>query len=388
MRLRLYGLLAGIGFSCLGPPAAQAEETAKFGYAGGFNFESADGRTQVKLTNRVQVLYAYNDPTAADAEGTFRIRRYKFNLEGHAFGDWKFKLQTNLASGSVLGENEQLLEDAQLQYARHAWVQPWIGQGKAFFGRQLLTSSGKLQFVDRSIATGRFAAQRQIGVGLVGHDEHRRFEYNVGIYNGEGVNKTRNRGGDYLTVARLVYTPFGEVKLEEGAHDYPASSKLAIGVAGYSNELEPTTETELVVVFDPSTGDPTGEIDEVTVAGRPKWSVRRLGLELAYKIRGFSLLGEYFDETREPAGASDVETDGYHLQAGYLFPNRRAEVALRRSAIDPDAVDADLTESGIAGSWYFARHDYKVQADFHRLDSDDNPALDTDVLRVQMQFAF
>ena len=54
---------------------------------------------------------------------------------------------------------------------RNPLAVPWIGQGKAFFGRQELTSSGRQQFVDRSNVNTRFAAGRDQGIGLTGSTE-------------------------------------------------------------------------------------------------------------------------------------------------------------------------------------------------------------------------
>jgi phosphate-selective porin len=311
-------------------------------------------------------------------------------MEGHAFHDWEFKLQTNVASGSVLGENDRLLEDAYLQYTKYGMAQPWLGQGKAWFGRQELISSGKLQFVDRSIASERFAAKRHVGVGLVGITESDTFEYNVGIYNGEGLNKKDNPGGDFLYVGRVVYTPFGEYKLSESAFDYPESSKLAIGISAFRNTAPATTRTELQVVTDETTGLPTGEIVEISLPDDPETDVDRLGLEIAYKIRGFNAIGEYYTETAEPDGGSDSDTDGWYAQLAYLFPNRKLEVAGRYSEISPDTAgpSADLSEAGVAVSYYLSEHDYKIQADYRVLGNDVAPDADADELRLQMQFVF
>src|SRR6185295_13326213 len=222
------GALAGLGVLGLHASLALGAET-------GFQFQSADGRHQMEINNRVQVRFTQANPDVGDSEGAFRIRRYKFKIDGKVYDHWKFRLQVNFASGSVAGENEKLLEDAYFQYTAKHWIQPWLGQGKAWFGRQELTSSGKQQFVDRSIASERFAASRQTGVGIVGQNSEKTFEYDLGVFNGEGINKKDNPGGDYMVVARAVYMPFGEYKLEESALDAPESSKLSVGLAVLTN---------------------------------------------------------------------------------------------------------------------------------------------------------
>jgi phosphate-selective porin len=393
MKSRWLGVL--LSALLLSVPAALAEEqgetekTDRFSYDKGLKFESGDGRFGFTINNRAQIRFTEEQPDEGESESAFRIRRYKFKIEGFAFRHWKFKLQTNFASGSVRGNNDALLEDVEFQYSKHRLLQPWLGQGKAFFGRQELTSSGNLQFVDRSIASERFAAKRHIGVGLVGLDQDSRFEYNLGVYNGEGINRVDNPGDGLLAVGRAVWTPLGKVGLAESAFDYPESSRLAVGASAYSNKLEATTTNELVVVTDPGTGLPTGEVDTVTVQLLPQRDVVRGGVELAYKLRGFNAVAEWYTESQETDGAADADTDGGYAQVAYLFPGRRFEVAGRYSVISPDVSgpSADLTEEGVAVSYYLLEHLYKIQGDYRRLGNDATDA-DTDEFRLQFQFVF
>jgi hypothetical protein len=193
-----------------------------------------------------------------------------------------------------------------------------------------------------------------------------------------------------LAVGRFVYTPLGKVGLAESSLDYPETSRLAVGVSGYSNKIEATTTTELVVVTDPLTGLPTGEVDQVVVPDQPQRDVVRAGAELVYKRKGVNAVAEYYTETVETEGAPDADTDGWYAQVGYLFPGRKLEVAGRYSVISPDVAGAstDRTEEGVALSYYISEHTYKVQGDYRRLADDANPAADTDEIRLQMQFVF
>jgi hypothetical protein len=318
----------------LAATAAASEETTEKdrGFAGwddGFGFESADGAHALEISNRVQVRFTHEDPDAGEGKGSFRVPRYKLKLEGHVWDHWAFLFQANLASGSVEGDNDRLLEDAWLQYTKHGWAQPGVGQAKAWFGRQELISSGKQQFVDRSIASRRFAASRQIGASVIGRDEGRRFEYNLGLYNGEGINRTENLDDEFMTVGRFVFTPFGEVKLEESSLGRPSEPRLAVGVAGLLNSVA-------VELMPPLGGSIL--VDQ---------SVDRLGAEVVFLLGGFNASGEYFTETAEEASLAplggaqlvDVDTDGYWVQAGWLFP-RDVEIAGRVSQILPDVSGA------------------------------------------------
>ena len=183
-----------------------------------------------------------------------------------------------------------------------------------------------------------------------------------------------------MFVGRVVWTPFGEMKLTEPALSRPETSKFAVGLKAAQDTL---TEE-----FDPGGGDPAYDVDtEVTV----------YGVELAYKIHGFSFVGEYFRRSAEfiDSGTASVvdlgelEEDLYYAQAGYVFANH-LEVAGRYAVVDPrdTLVDEAETEIGLAISYYISDNSYKVQADYREIDFAGDPLKDTQIARVQFQFMF
>lgn len=357
-------------------PEKKDESAGKLSYNKGFSFVSADRQFTMKLSSRIQARYTMTDPEVGDGVGSFRIRRMKTTFEGMAFGDWKYKIQANWVGGTVVNSvsqsssgsvsssrsNGPVLEDAQIEYMRNPLAVPWIGQGKSFFGRQELTSSGRQQFVDRSIVSGRFAPGRDQGIGLTGANEAKTWEYNLGVYNGNGINQSTNDNEDYLTVGRLVWTPFGEYKLEESALDYPASPRLVLGVSGLQN----------------TTGTGTSERE-----------ITRLGAEFGFKVNGLNMIGEYYTEEADPVTGAQVDTDGFYYQLGYLFPNRIFEIAGRYAVISPDvAVDSDQIETRLGINAYFSKsHDYKLQADYGQIEDELRNTKDKEA-RLQLQLAF
>jgi hypothetical protein len=324
-----------------------------------FDVSWKGGKTTIKtkdakidIGSRVQFRYTHDDPEDGDSKGSFRVRRAKFAVSGTIYEVWKFKTQAVWSGGSTT------LEDAYIEYTKNPMATIWFGQGKAWFGRQELTSSGSQQFVDRSITSARFAAGRDQGVSLVGKNPAKTFEYGVGVYNGNGRNKSSNDDDDYLTVGRVVWTPFGEYKLAESSLDYPDSPKLALGVA----------------ILENTDGDD---------------DVERVGAELAFKLRGFNTVAEYYTETLDLLGGGSVDTDGYYVQAGYLFPNRMFEIAGRYAVVRPDLAggSVDETETGIAFSYYLKKHGQKLQADLRQVEEDATGTTD-DQIRVQYQIVF
>jgi phosphate-selective porin OprO and OprP len=288
----------------------------------------------MNLGTRFQLRYTYTDPDEGPEVGSFSVRRARFSVYGDAYRHFNYALQLEMAGSAV-----QLI-DANIRYRVASMATLWAGQGKAYFGRQQLVSSGNLNFVDRSEADTRFSAKRQAGIALIGQNESQTFEYNLGIYNGNGIN-TANDNGKYMKTARVVLTPFGAYPLTESAHDYPESPKLAIGVAGLH-----TTEGV--------SSDETG--------------ITRLNIESAFMIKGFNFMGEFYLENAEPVNMSSYQTIGWYTQAGFLLPGRRNEIVFRYAVIDSEEnFTSDLVETGVAFSHYFYGHRAKLQADLRNI---------------------
>lgn len=357
MSIKNAAVLIAIAMSALAPAGAHAadEDKGEAGWGKGAYFESSDGKFSLELGSRVQVRYTQDDPDGGDSTGSFRVRRAKLSLKGRVYGDVEYKVQAAWSGGSTT------LEDAYFEFARNPLATLWVGQGKVFFGRQELTSSGKQQFVDRSITSARFAHGRDQGLALIGETDAETFSYQVGVYNGNGPNRSGDDNTEKLIAGRVVFTPFGEYKLEESAIGRPDSPRLAIGVAALS-----------------STED----------AGAAEVDVNRLGVELAYKIGGWSTVAEYFTEDADLVAGGSSDSDGYYAQVGYLFPND-FEVAGRYAVVSPDVAgaSADEIETGVALSYYVAKHDYKIQADYRNIE-DELANADDRQIRVQLQLAW
>jgi phosphate-selective porin OprO and OprP len=304
---------------------------------------------------RVQIRATHAAPADAPDMTALSIRRARLSLSGAAYHHFNYAIQLELAGASAR------LLDANVTSTLAPWATIWAGQGKAFFGRQQLTSSGNLHFVDRTIVDGRFAAGRQQGLGLTGRLADGRVEYNAGVYNGNGINQTTNPNNRFMTVARVVAMPLGAYAPVESAHDYPAAPRLAVGLSALDNT--------------------TGE-------GATETGIRRVNAEAAFKLRGLNMTAEFYREWAEPHAAAQVVTDGWYYQAGYLLPGRTHELAGRWAVIAPHAADAanagDTIETGVGYSYYFAGHRAKLQTDLRNVRA---VAADTDhrELRVQLQ---
>lgn len=310
----------------------------------------ADSPFTLRLGARVQVRAAHVAPAEGADMTALSIRRARLSMAGAAYEHFNYAIQLELAGASAR------LLDANVTSTLAPWATVWAGQGKAPFGRQQLTSSGNLNFADRSIVDGRFAAGRQQGLALLGALADGRLAYNAGVYNGNGINQATNANDRFMTVGRVVFMPFGAYAPVESAHDYPDAARLALGVSAMDNTVG-------------------AGVDEV--------GVTRVNGEAAFKLRGLNMTGELYREWAEPVATAQAVTDGWYYQLGYLFPGRTHEVAGRWAVISPDGAD-DTVEAGIAHSYYFAGHRAKLQTDLRNIH---DGAIDADrrELRVQLQ---
>lgn len=285
----------------------------------------------MSLGARLQVRHRY------ESEGRThltRVQRARVSLSGQAYDAFDYLIQLGLAGPGVR------LLDASIRYQLHPTAFLWAGQGKAPFGRQQLTSSAALHFVDRSIADVRFAPGRQQGFALGGNLAGERLQYQAGLFNGNGINQAQNPGGGMMTVGRVVFTPLGPYPPEESAHADESSVRVALGVAGL-------THSEWVEGVDVE--------------------VSRVGGEAAFRMGGLNMTGELFREWAESTDRERTVTDGGHGQIGYLW-DLRHEVAARYALVRPE-VEQTSAEMGLAYSYYLAAHRAKLQADVRNLRS-------------------
>jgi phosphate-selective porin len=337
-------------------------------------------KARITLQNRVQFRFTDEFPdddlqlpgTAqpGDSKASFKIRRAKTQLAGWIYTpELTFELQVGWAgsdSGAGAGTTFSGLEDAYLAWdVKHKGTfQVQGGQFKVPFGRQEITSSERLQFVDRSILSGEFTHGRDVGVMLGGGVGKGKLDWRVGTFNGNGRNKPTNDNTKLQWDARVTFQPWGDVAYSEGDFESKDHPLLAVAAEFENNDLSNVTN---------------GNDFNDTIFGG----------DLVFKYKGFSAFGEYFDRKREPEIGPSFHSNGYEVQAGYFVVRDRFEVAFRWAAWDPtDQIpDNDRTELGGALNCFIHRHRMKIQGDFRRLEDKGRSETDHE-LRVQTQFQF
>lgn len=367
--------------------AAGAEEAApvQAGWDKGFFIRSADGDFRLELHGQLQARYTYERldlDGAAEDESSFSIPRGRVALAGNLFGkELTFKFQADFGKGFTS------LKD---YYADYAIVPQWLhvraGQWKRPFSRQQITSSSKLQFVDREITDASFDAGRDIGVAF-GNDYEKSptLEWAVGVFNGTGEKGTFSgtvavdpdtlegtvKGGKFNNVPDLFNpTLVARVGFNHG------------GIRGYS---EPDLEgggfriglgASALVEFD---ADDDGE------------SSIRGELDAIIKVEGFSLSAAGYVASRQDGDTfaeRSFEALGAHAQAGYVIAGL-VEPIFRYGIVAPegDGNDVHVISGGVAT--YLYGQNLKWVTDVAGILSETAAGDQTDVrVRSQLQLAF
>ncbi len=342
-----------------------------------------DGKTTIEtdsallnISNRIQVRYTDTEILPAilppglgsgDRIGSFRLRRAKTKFDGWIYTkDLTYELQLNWA------DIINVLEDANLNFDATRGRKMFMikgGQFKVPFGRQELTSSGNQQFVDRALVSNLFARGRDIGVQLWGLPFNEKVDWRVGIFNGNGRSVTVNDNADYQVDARVTFQPWGDVKYSES--DFESTDKPLVAVAAQYENTEQSA----------------GIVGTIPAFRR---ELETYGFDAVFKYKGIFLFYDNYQRTTEDIlTGTSIDLNGYNIQGGYLFFKRRLEIAGRYAVIDPNEdIDDNLQkEWGPAFSYYYNKHNLKLQADYRQLENE-SANTEFDEFRVQLQFIF
>jgi hypothetical protein len=350
------------------PSGQPAAVTADFGR--GVTFRTSDRRFSLNLRGRIQArLTVSEQPERPQTE--FQIRRLRLALQGNFFGeDFRYNIQLAFSNLDTEPDLRLPLRDAYVTWQGVRDLNVRFGQMKVPYGRQRVVSSSSLQFADRSLGVGEFNLDRDVGVVLFSRDLlglGRRLTYDLGVFGGDGRNRLTEDFG-MLYAARVQLQPFGDFDdLAEADTLRLDRPRLAVAVSAAYNQRTRRAR---------STFGDTYQLpfDQYHVA-----------VDLLFKWRGLSLQAEALyrqaDDDAHRIGTSGGSPVfeyarsglGYYVQAGYLL-TRHLEVAARWGEVIPNDGAASLRrarELGGALSWYFLRHDFKLQADYFYLAGDD-----------------
>ena len=342
----------------------------------GIVFTPEDKSYEMKLGARFQTRYSgIYDLDAEDYTNQMQIRRARLKLDGFVYSPkLSYKIQLSLASSN-------LVLDAVAKYAFAENWEVWFGQTKLPGNREMLNSSQKLQFVDRSLLNSSFTLDRDIGVHLLNTTAVGNGVINshLAISTGEGrdVGSPNLGGNDYS--GRFEYLPFGKFTNKGGFFgadlEREDSPKLMIGAAfDYNDGATQSRGQKGSFVLDIN-----GDLVQN--------NLKTLFLDAFYKYKGFNFASEFATRSGEDNITGFGTGTGFVAQAGYLFDND-FETAVRFTTINPDDVSslAESQQYTLGLSKYISGHNLKVQTDISYTDFAN---LSNEVLyRFQLEVAF
>lgn len=368
----------------------------------GLTAVSSDGdfALSIGFRNQFRLTLEQQRPLGPDPDGSmaFALRRSRFALKGNAFGkQTKYGLQLDFAPQGMSSAPDGAprtspLLDAYVKFEQQRDLSLRLGQYTAPYLREQITSDGQLELVDRSLLNGVFSVERDIGLDLYSSDLFgldKMLRYNLGVYAGEGRNAFGQSNFGLMYVARVEALPFGHFD-DHSQGDFERSApKLSVGAAyAYHSRAARSGGTRGSAFKDKGTAD-----------------YKLLTGDLMFKAAGLTLLASvaWRDGSRDPGGAVDEDTGsviptdparsgwGFSGQAGYLFPRTGLGLAARYSMLrksDDQSGLVDENELGGGGSYFFAQHLLKVQADAIRTWTEAAGFKHgTDQLRVQLQLS-
>jgi len=367
----------------------------KAGLGKGFTIGTLDDSFSLNIRARIQIRFTQGIVDGGDDDGLedsyqgFQVRRARLVFQGHAFTrDVTYYIQLGFSNLDTERDVESVVRDAWLNWAILRDVQLRMGQQKVFFNRQRMISSSALQFPDRSIVQNELTLDRDVGIvvhspDLGGMDGL--LSYALGVYGGDGRNRVAS-GPGLLVGARFQVAPFGKFDdLVEADLDRSEKPRLAIAAAAAYNEDSHRTRSTHGGTYQGSPRDTT--------------DFSHLEADLHFKWSGLSILSEVlYRDASDPAVIRTTPTVlveptrsgwGWFFQSGYML-TEKLEVAARHGELYPlgglTAIQVSR-ETGVASSYYFHRHDLKVQADYFYL-WNDRLAGGVHEIRVQLQLFF
>ncbi len=359
----------------------------------GFSISTKDGNWETTIKWRFQFRASYprdGDPRSPsdfsdEDESTFRIRRARIKVGGHGYRPWlKYYFEYDWPSNSLL--------DWRAMLERFEWLQLKVGQWKIDYNRERVDSSGKQQFVERSIVNREFTIDRQQGVMLYGHLFPGTFvdsRYYVGAFTGMGRGATSNDDDNLMYMARLQWNFLGrDLKWQQSDVEYHSKPAGSIAVAAVTNKSRCTRW---------SSGG-CGNLDgfpDPDAAQAGQFRVNQAVEEFAFKYRGLSIQHEFhWKKIKDKVNDTETDMRGGYAQAGY-FPHyliqaipKPLEVAFRYAFVDPNTDQSNdiRRELTAAVNWFFSGHNNKLTLDASRLTMQRAGSGDFDDNRARLQW--
>jgi phosphate-selective porin OprO/OprP len=306
---------------------------------------------QIQLTGYSQIRYqAFQEPGKRNG---FDIRRARVDLKGSVTPFFSYRLQVDFV-------DKPKMIDAYGEIKLADYFSITAGQFKIPFSMENLTSSNKLEMIDRSQVVEALVARskdvignqngRDIGIQAGGTflkvKDIPFIEYRIGVFNGSGINVADTANSEKDISGRLIFSPLKGFSF--GGSIYH----------GWDKAIKPD------------------------VAGRSQ-TRNRIGAELSYVMSSFSLKGEFIS-------GKDGKTNraGWYIQAGYFVIPQKLQVLGKYDTYDPNtSASKNITTNYVFGANYNFTNWSRLQA-FFTLRQEEGTAIQNNFISVQYQIGF
>ncbi len=354
----------------------------------GFKFETRDGNWATNLQWRAQMRYTYperSDPRSFsafsdDEQSTFELRRVRMKIGGHGYRPWlKYYFEVDLQPTRDHDDDSEAagsrVIDWRIMLEKYKWASLQLGQWKINYNRERVDSSGRQQFVERSIVNRIFTVDRQMGAMLYGHlmpGTLADSRYYVGVWTGEGRG-VRNDDDHMMYMGRLQWNFLGrDLKWRQTDveyHEQPAGS-IAFAAATVRGRCTRWSSS--------GCGNLDG-FDSPSNAENGQFRVSQMMEETAFKWRGFSFQHEYhWKRVEDRINNETASMWGSYAQAGYFFHDlipmvpKGLELAFRYAFVEEperNRLFRDQLRQEYTGAvnYFFAGHNNKVTVDYSYL---------------------
>jgi phosphate-selective porin OprO/OprP len=351
------------------------------------------GASEIKLTlgGFIQAQYEGGDVSAFEGrfveraganKDHFRLRRARIDLIGDFAEQFDFKVegefeQSDLgitvrdAAGKTLASNSTRTAfgatDIFINWHRFPEFNIKIGQYKAPFGLDQLTSDTKLFLTERSQVTSALTPERQLGLTIWGKplanvlpEQKDLLTYSAGIFNGNGRNFSVNDNNEYMYVGRVELQPLK-------ARIFNQDAWLKLGADAL------TSRDDAGTVLSPAGNLRVNSDGSLTSFTAPSAAERdAYGLDATFHLGPFDFIGEYLSErfhSRTVNGVAPLfqgfRADGYYVQGSYFLIPKKLQLVAKYESFNPGQVANDDLSSIFAGvNYYIHGDDIKLMADY------------------------
>lgn len=389
LKLQLVGVVSLVALFCSSSAvfagAVTSKEEITISTTGGGIVINSNNGNSFAIGGRIMYDYDHYDGLWNEVENgengsasESEFRRTRVTLKGTSGKNWAYKFTVDIDQG------EAEMDTAYIAYKGFGLGKAIVGRFKVPFGLEELTSSKWVSTIERSPTAelGFLVDKPSFQVALHGHSapmfwQAALIDEDSEDDDGSDAYSIAGRAGGHFSLGEdsFMHLAGAFVSRDFGNQGAPKRFRTRLGV---HTTDRPVSEQVLVDDAD------------------------QYGLEAAAVFGPFSLQGEYrsadFDEG-DGSGASDVDIDGYYLQASYFLtgetrgykgesgkfdkvkpkgPNGAVELVAKYEdgeldiKMNPDEIEYELLTLGV--NWY-ATQNVKLMLNY--LDVDTDNAIDT-----------